>query len=43
MYEIGYEMAHRPDWVEVPTAGLVTVLDRLDRRLVGPGAGALQW
>ena len=26
-YEVGYEMAFRPDWVGVPLAGLVSILD----------------
>jgi maltokinase len=27
VYEIGYELAHRPDWVELPARGLRTLLD----------------
>ena len=27
VYEIGYELAHRPDWVGVPVAGLRRLLD----------------
>ncbi len=26
--EIGYELSHRPDWVEVPIAGALEILDR---------------
>ena len=26
-YEVGYEMAFRPDWVGIPLAGLLTILD----------------
>ena len=28
VYEIGYEVAHRPDWVGLPVAGLRVLLDR---------------
>jgi maltokinase len=28
VYEIGYELAHRPDWVVLPVAGLRTLLDQ---------------
>jgi maltokinase len=28
VYELRYELAHRPDWVEVPVAGIVRLLER---------------
>jgi predicted trehalose synthase len=28
LYELRYELAHRPDWLGVPLAGLVQVLER---------------
>jgi maltokinase len=27
VYELRYELGHRPDWVEVPVAGIVRLLD----------------
>ena len=27
VYEIGYELNNRPDWVEIPMRGLVALLD----------------
>lgn len=30
VYEVGYELAHRPDWVTVPVEGLQRALDRLN-------------
>lgn len=30
VYEVGYELAHRPDWVSLPVAGLTRLLDRAD-------------
>lgn len=29
-YELGYELANRPDWVRVPVEGILTALDRRD-------------
>ena len=29
VYELGYELANRPDWVRVPVAGIVAALDRI--------------
>ena len=31
VYEIGYELSHRADWVDLPVTGLGQVLDRLER------------
>jgi maltokinase len=31
VYELGYELANRPDWVRVPVAGIVAALDRIAR------------
>ena len=31
VYEISYELAHRPDWVHLPVTGLARVAHRLDR------------
>jgi predicted trehalose synthase len=31
LYELRYELAHRPDWVGVPVAGIARFLDRVDR------------
>ncbi len=31
VYEIGYELAHRPDWVELPVRGLRTLLEGHER------------
>jgi maltose alpha-D-glucosyltransferase/alpha-amylase len=30
IYEIGYEIAHRPDWLRVPLAGMLRILSQLD-------------
>ncbi len=30
VYELGYERAHRPDWVAIPEQGLAHLLDRTD-------------
>lgn len=30
VYEVGYELAHRPDWVTLPVTGLTRLLDRAD-------------
>jgi maltose alpha-D-glucosyltransferase/alpha-amylase len=29
-YEIVYEAAHRPDWIDIPLRGLMALLDRAD-------------
>ena len=31
LYELRYELAHRPDWVAVPVAGIAHFLDRVER------------
>ena len=31
LYELRYELAHRPDWVGVPVAGIAHFLDRAER------------
>ncbi|HVM20149.1 MAG TPA: hypothetical protein VM307_09330, partial [Egibacteraceae bacterium] len=31
IYELGYELANRPDWVAIPVGGITRVLDRADR------------
>lgn len=31
VYELGYELSHRPDWLAIPAAGLRTLLDRRAR------------
>jgi maltokinase len=36
VYELGYELANRPDWVSVPVAGIVAALDRITRPATGP-------
>jgi maltose alpha-D-glucosyltransferase/alpha-amylase len=36
-YEIGYEAAHRPDWVCIPLNGLATLADRLLSSETAPG------
>lgn len=28
VYELGYELANRPDWVAIPVGGILRVLDR---------------
>ena len=28
LYEIEYELAHRPDWLRVPLAGILRILDQ---------------
>jgi trehalose synthase-fused probable maltokinase len=38
LYELGYELAHRPTWISVPLAAL----ERAIVRLPGPAAGQLQ-
>ena len=30
LYEIGYELAHRPDWVDIPLAGVLAIVDDAD-------------
>jgi len=30
LYEIGYELAHRPDWVDIPVAGVLAIVDGAD-------------
>jgi maltokinase len=30
VYELGYEIAHRPDWVDIPVAGIVELLEGPD-------------
>jgi maltose alpha-D-glucosyltransferase/alpha-amylase len=30
LYEIGYELAHRPHWLRVPLAGTLRILSRHD-------------
>jgi len=32
VYELGYELANRPDWVPIPVGGILRVLDRAPRR-----------
>ena len=27
IYEIGYELNHRPDWVAIPVLGVLQILD----------------
>jgi maltose alpha-D-glucosyltransferase/alpha-amylase len=27
IYELGYELNHRPDWVKIPLMGLLEILD----------------
>jgi maltose alpha-D-glucosyltransferase/alpha-amylase len=27
MYELGYELNHRPDWVRIPLAGINQILE----------------
>jgi len=34
IYEVGYEMAHRPHWLSIPLAGVLGLLEAAD------GAGA---
>jgi len=31
LYELRYELEHRPDWVGVPVAGIARFLDRIER------------
>ena len=35
LYEVNYELANRPDWVDIPLAGVLAILDE-----AGPGTGA---
>jgi len=35
VYELGYELANRPDWVRVPVSGIVATLDRIARPAPG--------
>jgi maltose alpha-D-glucosyltransferase / alpha-amylase len=28
LYEIGYELAHRPDWLRVPLTGMIRILSQ---------------
>ena len=30
LYEIGYELANRPDWVDIPLAGVLAIVDGAD-------------
>jgi hypothetical protein len=30
LYEIGYELANRPDWVDIPIAGVLAIVDGVD-------------
>jgi predicted trehalose synthase len=30
VYELRYELAHRPDWVGVPVAGIARLLERAE-------------
>lgn len=39
-YEVGYEMGMRPDWVAIPLAGLVSILDGPDMPPEEDGPGA---
>ncbi len=32
LYELGYELSSRPDWVEIPLAGIVRLLERVTAR-----------
>jgi maltose alpha-D-glucosyltransferase/alpha-amylase len=32
LYELDYELAHRPEWVRIPTTGIARVLERGDKR-----------
>jgi hypothetical protein len=27
LYEIGYELAHRPDWADIPLAAVLAIVD----------------
>ena len=38
-YEVGYEAAHRPDWIGIPLAGLVRVARRMLADSDGPQTG----
>ena len=32
LYELDYELGHRPDWVQIPLRGILTMLERAERR-----------
>jgi maltose alpha-D-glucosyltransferase/alpha-amylase len=32
VYELGYELNNRPDWVKIPVTGILHVMSRIDTR-----------
>jgi 1,4-alpha-glucan branching enzyme len=45
IYELGYELTSRPDWVEIPVAGITRVLEsaQLGRRVFMRSMQTMQW
>ena len=39
VYEVGYELDNRPEWVEIPLRGLTRIVHTLEQE-TAPGAGA---
>lgn len=39
LYEVGYELANRPDWLEIPVAGVLSLLDLDGSHAPGSGGG----
>lgn len=42
LYEVAYELANRPDWVEIPLAGVLAILDDGEAGVPSPRTGAVR-